>query len=237
MNAPAARIAAPAAFRPWVLIPQKTFVRAKARLAPALAPVPRRALARELFQHTLAACAGCHELAGTLVATDGAEVAALAARAGALAVRDPAPHSARLSVSVDAALARLRAQGATHALVVMADLPELTARDLRELLAALRSSEVIIVPDLQRRGTSALGLRLALDFRTAFGRADSLQRHLREAARTAGGARVLYNPRVALDLDTPGDLQRLPVAAKAAQDTDRRRLDARCSRAASVSLR
>jgi 2-phospho-L-lactate guanylyltransferase len=195
------------AFRPWAVIPQKSFARAKARLAPALGTVPRRALARELFGRVLGACSGCGELAGVLVATDGAEVAALAARGGALTLRDPGPQSAPLSTSVDAALVRLRTHGATHALVIMADLPQLTGRDLRELLAALRETRVVIAPDLQRRGTSALGLRLDLPFNTAFGRSDSLQRHLREAARTAGGARVVYNPRVALDVDTPEDLR------------------------------
>ncbi len=205
-----------APFRAFAVIPQKRFRRAKARLAPALAADARHELASSLFARVLAACNGCPALAGSLVATDGADVAHAALRSAALLERDRSAHAGRLAATVDAALDSLRARGATHALIVMADLPRLQARDVAELLAALREAPVVIAPDAQRRGTSALGLRLDLGFRSAFGHADSFQRHLREARRSAAGARVLYNPRIAFDLDTPGDLAQLGARAVAA---------------------
>jgi 2-phospho-L-lactate/phosphoenolpyruvate guanylyltransferase len=197
---------APVPFVPWAVLPAKRFGRAKTRLDPALDAPARRALARALFERVLSACTDHRDLEGTLVATDGEDVAELAARRGAAVLRDAGPASGPLARVVDGALADLRARGATHALVIMADLPRIEARDVRELLGTLRDADVVLVPDALRRGTSALGVRLDLGFRTAFGRADSLARHLREAEQCRAVTRVVYNPRVAPDIDTPRDL-------------------------------
>jgi 2-phospho-L-lactate guanylyltransferase len=195
-------------FRPWAVLPAKRFGRAKTRLGGVLPAAERRELARALCDRVLGACAASRVLHGTLVATDGDDVTALATHRRAAVLRDRVGETA-LARIVDAALDDLRARGATHALVVMADLPCATARDLRELLALMRDADVVLAPDVQRRGTNALGLRLDLPFHTAFGRADSLQRHVREAARAGCHARVLYHPRIALDIDTPEDLMAL----------------------------
>ena len=194
-------------FRPWAVIPANDFGRGKSRLSNVLDPTQRRELARAMFERVLDACTGCGELHGTLVATDGQDAALLAGRRGAAVLRDQGASSSSLSGIVDAALSWLDARGATHAVVVMADLPLLCARDLRELLAQLRTHDFTIAPDLQRRGTSALGLRLGLGARSCFGHGDSLQRHLNEAARIKASTRVLYNPRIAFDVDSPADLQ------------------------------
>jgi len=198
----------PSGFRPWAVIPAKRFGRAKTRLGATLLAGERRELAQTLFERVLAACRGCSELCATLVATDGDDVAALAARRGARVVRDREPAAASLAAVVDGALAVARSGGATHALVVMADLPRVEARDVRELLALMRDAGVVLAPDVQRRGTSALGVELALGLRTAFGSGESLQRHLRAAEQLGAHRRLLYNPRLALDLDVPEDLDR-----------------------------
>jgi 2-phospho-L-lactate guanylyltransferase len=193
-----------AAFRPWALIPAKRFGRAKSRLSAALSMDARAALARGLFERVLDACARTPELHGTLVVTDGDDVAELAARRGALVLRD-AP-GAVLAAVIDAAIATLPARGATHALVLMADLPRVQARDVSELLASLRAHDSVITPDARRRGTSALGLRLDRARTTCFGHDDSLVRHVAQALGSPVSSAVIYNPRVAMDVDTPGDL-------------------------------
>jgi 2-phospho-L-lactate guanylyltransferase len=167
----------------------------------------RRELARSMFEHVLFACSACEELCGILVATDGEDAAQSATRRGAHVLRDRVAVATPLSTIVDAGVARLIAHEATHALVVMSDLPLLRARDLSELLAQLRDLDMVLAPDAQRRGTSALGLRVQPDLHTSFGHPDSMQRHLREAERLQARARVLHNPRIALDLDTPADLE------------------------------
>lgn len=194
---------------PWALVPAKRFGRAKSRLAAALPAAERRDLARALCRRALGACAGSGALAGTLVATDGDDVCALAERQRAAVLRDGERGDPSLAQVVDGALLELRARGATHALVIMADLPYIEARDVRELLALVRDSDVVIAPDALRTGTSALGLRIDLPFRTGFGHADSFQRHLREAQRLGARTRTLCNPRLAFDVDTTDDLARL----------------------------
>ncbi|MFI5309404.1 MAG: 2-phospho-L-lactate guanylyltransferase [Polyangiales bacterium] len=195
-------------FAPWAVLVAKDFGRAKSRLGRALSATQRRELAASMFDGVLGACVGTSELQGTLVATDGRDTAALALRRGARVLRDEPLHS-ELHAIVDRALAHVRELGATHALVVMADLPLARTRDLRELLALVRQADVVIAPDAERRGTGALAVRLDLGFRTCFGHADSLQRHLREAHRLRVTARVLYNPRLAFDLDAPRHLPQL----------------------------
>jgi 2-phospho-L-lactate guanylyltransferase len=192
------------AFRPWAVIPAKRFNRAKSRLSHALTSDAHETLTRALFERVLDACTRNVELHGTLVVTDGDDVAALAARRGAHVLRD-APVLA-LALVIDAALATLPARGATHALVLMADLPRIQPRDVAELLARLRGHDLVIAPDAHRRGTSALGLRLDIALRTCFGHDDSLQRHLHAAARLGASCAVLHNPRIAFDVDTPEDL-------------------------------
>lgn len=164
-----------------------------------------------MFERVLGACMSTRELSGTLVATDGEDAARIAQKRGAVVLRDHTEPT-RLCNIVDIALARLEAQGATHALVVMADLPLLSARDLEELWARLRIHDLVIAPDQQRRGTSALGIRLGLGLRTWFGHNDSMQRHWLEGTRMHGASYVLPNPRIAFDVDSPADLERFAVS-------------------------
>jgi 2-phospho-L-lactate/phosphoenolpyruvate guanylyltransferase len=202
-------------WRPWAVIPAKRFGRAKSRLGSVLHAGQRRALAGDMFEGVLQACNACPELEGTLVATDGDDVAGVAKRRGVAVLRDRDPRRGAgptLSDVVDGALAAVAALGATHALVVMADLPWLRAHDLRELLAQLRSADMVLAPDLKRRGTSALGLRLALGAQSCFGHPDSLRRHLAEATRVRASTRIVHNPRVAFDLDSATDLSSLRPA-------------------------
>lgn len=215
-------------FRPWAIIPAKRFARAKSRLGGVLSAEQRRGVACRMFEGVLRACVQCSELGGTLVATDGDDVAALAARAGASVLRDGAGPRTLASV-VDRALDVLCARGATHALVVMADLPLLRSRDVGELLAQLRHADVVVTPDLKRRGTSALGLRLDLGARSCFGHADSLQRHLRVATRLRANCSLVHNPRVAFDVDSAADL--LPFT-----DQTLRLAPSRFNRAAAINL-
>lgn len=195
---------ASAEWQPWALIAAKGFARAKSRLDSALPAHERRALASAMFEHVLDACMRCSQLHGTLVATDGDDVAEHARRRNAAVLRDEAAGS--LAAVIDAGLSLLRAGEATHVLVIMADLPLLKPCDVSELLGSLRRRDLVITPDLQRRGTSALGVRLDLDFQSCFGHDDSLQRHLRQAARISARSAVHYNPRIAFDVDTPEDL-------------------------------
>jgi 2-phospho-L-lactate guanylyltransferase len=192
--------------RPLAIIPIKRFERGKTRLRSELAESARSDLVRRMFEHVLDAALSCPELHGTLVATDGPEVAELAASRGARVLLDPVAGPLGLADVVDAALAHARALGADSALVLMADLPRIEARDVSALAAALEAHDVVLAPDARGEHTNALALRLDRGLRSAFGDPASLKLH--EARARALGLRVqrLDNPRLAFDVDLPGDL-------------------------------
>ena len=201
------------AFRPWAVLAVKSPRRAKTRLDHKLSPEARRELAGHMFQRVLSACTGCVGLAGTLVATDGDDIGAMSLRRGASVLRDSASAARGLSGVIDAALADVVARGATHALVLMADLPRVEPRDVSELIAILRSHDMLVVPDMRRCGTGALGMKLDLGMHACFGHADSLMRHVREGRRVGARCRVIHNPRIAMDIDTFDDLSKLQSVA------------------------
>ena len=177
----------------WALVPARCFGRAKSRLG----DWPGRpATARAFFERVVQACAAVCD--GVLVATDGDDVAEVAKAHGARVLKDEGPRP--LSAVVDRGLSALLAHGAEVGLVVMGDLP---------LLTALSDADLVLGPDRQGLGTNALAVRLPAPLATCFGNVDSLARHL--AAADAGRLRAVLVARegIAFDVDVPGDLQEL----------------------------
>jgi 2-phospho-L-lactate guanylyltransferase len=188
----------------FAVLPVKSFARGKSRLAPVMPPPARARIARALCERSLAVLAACPALAGTLVVTDGEEVARLARAGGALVLRS----DARLAGAVDLGLALLARAGASHALVLMADLPRLTPAAVARLVARLDRHDAAVAPDHALRGTSALLVPAGAP-RTAFGRPDSFARHLARLSRAGLSVAAHRDPRLAFDLDTPADLATL----------------------------
>jgi len=199
----------------FAVIPIKRFDHGKTRLGELLGAAERGELAQRMFEHVLTASLECAALSGVLVVSDSPEIAQLARERGATALSDPPARAdderARLAQVVDAALAHLRSQRAGAALVLMADLPLLRSSDLDQLLAALEHHDVVLAADARGQCTNALALRLtaAVQLQNAFGSAQSLALH--EARARALGLSLWRepNPRLALDIDLPADLDAL----------------------------
>ncbi len=198
--------------RAWAIVPAKSTTRAKSRLEPVLGDDERAAFARALLGHVLEVLAGSG-LDGILVATDGDDVADLARARGAAVLRDEGAGA--LAEVADRALAEVDARGAEVALVLMADLPRVTAEDVARLLAAADDHDVVAVRDQKGRHTNALVLAPPTAMRTSFGQSDSFGAHC--AAARAAGLRlaVLDLERVAFDVDGPEDLAGLELASAA----------------------
>lgn len=176
-----------------VVIPVKAFRAAKARLAPALAPAEREALARTMAT-TVVQAAG--DLPVTVVCDD-PDVRRWAEDQGATVCWSP---GLGLNGAVAAGVASVRADGVERAAVVHADLP--LARDLTTVL---NGDGVLLVPDRHRDGTNVIALPTGCGFRFSYG-PRSFDRHRAEAARL-GLSLTIHDDRIlGWDVDHPEDL-------------------------------
>ena len=182
----------------WAIVPAKSFTRAKSRLGAGLDDQAREALARSLLTHVLDTLGRCAAIDHVLVTTDGDDVATLSTAFGAEVMRDPATTSSLADV-VDAALAHAERRGASAALVMMGDLPQVTVADVAAMLETLRDADVVLAPDRAGVHTNALALRLQRRFDTRFGDPHSLREHERLAQ--ARGLRTMRVERAGLALD------------------------------------
>jgi 2-phospho-L-lactate guanylyltransferase len=187
----------------WVVVLVKDFGTAKQRLGPALDPRSRRALARRNAERAIrAAAAGDRRL----VVAGSEQVAGLAKRLGAEFIVEPRQEGQNTAAqrgikhAVDA--------GAQAVLLLSSDLPFVSKRSIRELLADARKESgpvAIAVPAIGRGGTNALYLRPPGVINLHFG-GDSLASFQHDA--DSRGVRFVVRPtaEMALDLDEPVDL-------------------------------
>jgi 2-phospho-L-lactate guanylyltransferase len=176
-----------------VLVPVKAFADAKLRLAPALDPGQRRALARAMATHVLDAARSLP----VAVVCDDTEVAAWARDHHALVVWEP---ERGLNRAVEAGVDRLAAEGARRVIVAHADL--VLAGDLAWVGAF---SGVTLVPDSRDDGTNVACVPAGTSFTFSYG-PGSFSRHAAEARRLGLGLRVVREPRLGRDVDLPSDL-------------------------------
>lgn len=131
-------------------------------------------------------------------------------------VEQPAAEPGMLS-GLETGLRWARGVGLSELLVISADLPLLTGRDLQEIAA--RDAAVIVAPDRHLTGTNALLLRLdslpgEQPFRFRFG-IGSYIRHVAEAELRGIETATALTRGTMFDLDTPADWHALPRTVQA----------------------
>jgi len=176
-----------------VLLPVKAFSDAKLRLASALDPAQRRALARAMATHVLEAARPLP----VAVVCDDTEVADWARDHHALVVWEP---ECGLNRAVEAGVDRLAAEGARRVVVAHADLA--LARDLGWVGAF---ADITLVPDSRDDGTNVACVPVGTGFTFSYG-PGSFARHGAEARRLGLALRVVREPRLGRDVDLPSDL-------------------------------
>lgn len=176
-----------------VVVPVKAFRAAKVRLAPALDPEERKALAQEMAGKVLAAAAPLP----VLVVCDDPEVRAWAMTQGAEVLWTPGRG---LDGAVADGVSAVSHRGDSLAVVAHADLP--LATDLSWVTAF---PGVTLVPDRRIDGTNVLAVPAGAGFRFAYG-AGSFARHRAEAARLDLPSRIVRDPDLGWDVDLPADL-------------------------------
>lgn len=190
------------------LLPVKALGRAKSRLAPLFNEEQRRAIATALLEDALALCASADFLQWWVVSEDD-EVLRRASDAGLKTVTD---SGAGLNDAVAAGVAEAAAAGAESLTVIPCDVPLAYRGDLVDLLDTGATSDIVLVPSGGDGGTNALYLAPPDVIDPAFG-PGSLRRHIALAERQRYRCSILSLPRLALDVDTPEDVDAFLAAA------------------------
>ena len=192
--------------RTLAILPMKSFSQAKQRLRVELSDADRRALVDAMFADVLVALRRVPALERVIVVSGDRVAQRIGAGYGATVVEDDERgHNTAAKKGIDAALE----DGIERALLVPGDCPLLDPKELEELLlhpAGERSA--LIIPDRHGTGTNALLLAPPDVFAPSFG-PDSRRRHVADAELAGVPAEVVEVSSLALDVDTPDDLEAL----------------------------
>ncbi len=203
----------------FILIAAKQLEFAKTRLAPAVPPDERRALAEAMFRDVLAATMGATAADHVAVVTSDRGLLAMASSAGALVIDEEFPRG--LNAAVALATAALIEQGAQTICTVLSDIPLIAAEDVDAVFAAMPAGRAaVLVPSRDFSGTNIICRSPADAVPTRFGRM-SLLRHLDDCRTASVPARVLRLARPALDLDVIADLAEFERAGSATHTQNR----------------
>lgn len=188
------------------LLPAKPLSLAKTRLATLLDDAQRVAVATAMFDDVLRSVRESTALDAVVVVTADARLAAQARHHGALVVDEGSPRGLNGAVLLGTETAvRL---GATSVLVLLSDVPLVTAADVDELMPRAPDRGALVVPSKEGTGTNAMLRRPPTLFPPCFG-GSSLRRHVAAAERHGVACEIVRNPRIAFDVDTPADLRAL----------------------------
>jgi len=193
----------------FAILPVKSPQNAKQRLVGYLPAACRQALARLMYEQTIASLSMAGGIDRVLVATSDAQIAGHARALGALVVEEGEQLSH--SASADAACFRAMEMGAATALLVPIDVPLAVPEDFERLAAAARPG-VVIVPSADGTGTNALARTPPDVIPSRFG-PGSFRIHLDSARARGVPVDVLRLPGLMFDIDTPEDVAELLARA------------------------
>jgi 2-phospho-L-lactate/phosphoenolpyruvate guanylyltransferase len=191
-----------------VILPVKSFERAKQRLGDTFGGPERAVLAAAMVEDVLDELARA-ALGPLVVVTGEPRALASAADAGAVTVIDGREDGQ--SAAALLGIARARELACERALLVPGDCPLVEANELRDLAVHAQSLDVAIVPDRHGAGTNALALAVDGEFEPQFG-PGSCARHVEQAAAKGLAHEVVRVPSLELDVDTREDASALEAA-------------------------
>ena len=191
----------------FALVPVKALTWGKSRLASLLSETARHAVSQAMLTDVLTSLRQASLVDGIVVVSSDSSLLDIACQLGAYALEEEYPRG--INGAVQFGSEYCCRQGATALLVLLADLPLVTAEDINFLFQQLSGApEALLVPCKEGEGTNALLRVPPLISASCFGGGPSLDRHL-VAARHAGiTCRVIEVPRIAFDLDSIEDLER-----------------------------
>ncbi len=196
----------------FAILPVKNPKNAKQRLAGYLPAEHREALARMMYEQTVASLCRARGFDRVIVMTSDAEIAGHARELGVLVQEEVEQLSH--SASADAACLHAMELGATAAVLAPIDVPLAVSEDFERLAAAAKAKQpnLAIVPSADGTGTNALARTPPNVIPSRFG-PGSFRIHLDLAAERDVPTEVLRLPGLMFDIDTPEDVAELLARA------------------------
>jgi len=189
----------------WAIVPVKPLLLGKSRLAEKLNEAERIALNQKLYKNTLKVLSQVKEISNILIVSRDSDVLSYSRSEGIRTVQENG--SPNLNEALRRASLFAQMNCTEGIIIVPADLPLMTPKDIQEVIhAGLESPMAVIVPDRRMEGTNTLFLNPADLITFSFG-SDSFETHCQLIRDTKATLKILYNENIALDLDIPEDLE------------------------------
>jgi 2-phospho-L-lactate guanylyltransferase len=196
----------------WAIIPVKPLRRGKSRLSKIISAEKRADLNQFLLEHTIRVLNTIDEIDNILVISRDTAALALARDMGARTVQERGRPGLNTALSRAAEVAK--SYETCGILVIPADLPRLSAEDIRTILAYRNDPPVVVIaPDRKNQGTNVLLVCPPDLIKFSYGKG-SFEKHS-QAAREAGARLEVCNlPSLELDLDEPEDFMLMETDLK-----------------------
>jgi 2-phospho-L-lactate/phosphoenolpyruvate guanylyltransferase len=192
--------------RTLAILPIKSFSQAKQRLRAELSDADRRALVDAMFSDVLVALRRVPALEQIIVVSGDRVAQRIAQGYGATVVEDDERGHNTAALS---GIATAIEDGIERVLLVPGDCPLMDPAEIEALLVHPAGERyALVVPDRHGTGTNALLLTPPDVLAPSFG-PDSCQRHMADADAAGVPAEVVGVAGLALDIDTPDDLEAL----------------------------
>lgn len=192
-----------------ILIPVKNLKHAKQRLASLLDQSVRTELAEAMLTDVLEALNSWPNRPPVSLVTNDAYAIELADTFHYDVIPDTAANSETEAIEMATRLCEER--GSKFTLVIPGDIPLVKVSELELIVQSAPPEGTVLAPSSDRRGTNAAFRSPCGLFPLSFGN-DSFIPHLAAAKATGDPCVVLSLPGIALDIDTPSDLQQLVAA-------------------------
>jgi len=188
-----------------VIVPLKAIKKSKSRLS-ILRPEDRAKLTLAMLRNVLVALGSARGVNDVTVVSGDRGVSRIAHRHGAVFLWEG--NRPGLNKALKMAIAKLEQMATGATLIIHADLPLITSRDIERLVTRSQDCHIAIVPCKNGTGTNALLLRPSTAIPPVFGK-KSYMMHLSLAKKAGLRCKVLRIRGIQFDVDDPRDLERL----------------------------
>ena len=203
----------------WAIVPVKPLRRGKSRLSTVLSETERTLLNHNLLVSTLKILSSVNRIDQILVVSRDPAALTLAREYDARTVLENG--SPELNTALSRAALVAKTYRVNEILILPADLPLLTTKELERVLRLSGNPpEILICPDRRKDGTNLLYINPEGLISFSYG-SGSFNKHLELARQSGARVKIISSNSLELDLDTPEDLELM----QSIQDQQKQQID------------